>query len=362
MSSPPIKNIYYMLAYTFRDLQIEDYKEVSAEEFDNVLDLLGRIIVGRLNRLIKQGFFRDYIRKSETSSSIRGKINLTESIKTLSLRKKQLNFSYNEYSINNYLNQIIKTSLLLFIKSDINETTENNIRRILLYFSDVDTLDPRFIDWEIRYYRNNQDYEIIINFCRLAIEGLLQTEEDGTLKLLHFSDKFMYSLYEDFIYNYYMEQSQDNPKYKEYITVRRDKLTWPLNHPEDNHKKYLPIMRTDIVLKSKKGDNKFLIIDAKYYKKIFRKYKGKESISSGNLYQIFTYVKSKEFEHKQKNEKHEISGMLLYAGTDEINQPDEMYVIDGNKILVKTLDLNQDFEGIENQLYKIAKCFWEGEY
>ena len=115
-----------MLAYTFGDLQIEDYKEVSSEEFDNVLDLLSRIIVGRLNRLIKQGFFRDYVRKSETSSSIRGKINLAESIKTLSLRKKQLNFSYNEYSINNYLNQIIKTSLLLFIKSDINETTENN--------------------------------------------------------------------------------------------------------------------------------------------------------------------------------------------------------------------------------------------
>ena len=37
--------------------------------------------------------------------------------------------------------------------------------------------------------------------------------------------------------------------------------------------------------------------------------------------------------------------MLLYAATDETIQPDSSYQMSGNKISVKTLDLNRDFNG-----------------
>lgn len=343
-----------MLAYAYRPLQKEDYKYVSTEEFDNVLDLLSRILVIGLNRLIKQGFFRDYIRKTESGSSIRGKINLKDSIKLLSSRKKQLNFSYNEYSLNNYLNQIIKSTLLLLIKSEIKPKTKKNIRRILLYFSNVDTLDLRSVDWKIRYFRNNQEYEMLINFCYLTINGLLQTEEDGTLKLMNFSDKFLYALYEAFVYNYYYELIK-NDEYNS-ISVSKPHLKWPLNNPLDNENNLLPTMRTDIVL-SINQENRFLIIDTKYYGKIFPNYWDKYSFKSSLLYQIFTYVKSKEFEFKDGT-PHEVSGMLLYAATDEINgELREKYMMDGNWIYVQTLDLNKDFEDIENQLKDIANNF-----
>lgn len=44
-----------------------------------------------------------------------------------------------------------------------------------------------------------------------------------------------------------------------------------------------------------------------------------------NLYQIFTYVKNKETEFG--DEPHQVSGMLLYAATDEVIQPDNVYQI-----------------------------------
>lgn len=50
----------------------------------------------------------------------------------------------------------------------------------------------------------------------------------------------------------------------------------------------------------------------------------------------------------------EISGMLLYARTDETIQPDNVYQMSGNKISVKTLDLNQDFSEIAAQLNAIV--------
>ena len=51
---------------------------------------------------------------------------------------------------------------------------------------------------------------------------------------------------------------------------------------------------------------------------------------------------------------HSVSGMLLYAKTDEEIQPDGHYSMSGNRIDVQTLDLNQDFRMIATQLNQIA--------
>ena len=53
-------------------------------------------------------------------------------------------------------------------------------------------------------------------------------------------------------------------------------------------------------------------------------------------------------------EPHKVSGMLLYAATDEAIQPDNSYQMSGNKISVKTLDLNRDFSEIAAQLNAIV--------
>jgi 5-methylcytosine-specific restriction enzyme subunit McrC len=52
---------------------------------------------------------------------------------------------------------------------------------------------------------------------------------------------------------------------------------------------------------------------------------------------------------------HKVSGMLLYAKTDEDLVPDNVYQMSGNRISVKTLDLNQEFSEIQNLLNKIVK-------
>ena len=78
---------------------------------------------------------------------------------------------------------------------------------------------------------------------------------------------------------------------------------------------------------------------------------------SSNLYQIFTYVKNKEAEFG--NEPHRVSGMLLYAATDEAIQPDNSYQMSGNQISVKTLDLNRDFSEIAAQLNAIVDKHFE---
>lgn len=77
------------------------------------------------------------------------------------------------------------------------------------------------------------------------------------------------------------------------------------------------------------------------------------TLHSNNLYQIFTYVKNKAAAGG------EVSGMLLYARTDEEIQPDNTYLMSGNKISVRTLDLNREFCEIAKQLNGIADSFLE---
>lgn len=99
--------------------------------------------------------------------------------------------------------------------------------------------------------------------------------------------------------------------------------------------------------------NEVLIIDAKYYTHTTQTQYDVHTLHSGNLYQIFTYVKNKEAEFG--NEPHQVSGMLLYAATDEAIQPDNRYRMSGNQISVKTLDLNRNFSEISAQLNRIVE-------
>lgn len=49
-----------------------------------------------------------------------------------------------------------------------------------------------------------------------------------------------------------------------------------------------------------------------------------------------------------------VMGVLLYAKTDEEITPDNDYVIGGNQISVKTLDLSGSWEDIKTQLDSIG--------
>ena len=104
-----------------------------------------------------------------------------------------------------------------------------------------------------------------------------------------------------------------------------------------------------------------LVIDAKYYSHTLQQQFDKQTVHSGNLYQIFTYVKNREAQ--LSGAPHEVSGMLLYAATDEDVQPDCTYLMSGNKISVRTLDLGLPFEEIRAQLDGIAQeHFKEASY
>lgn len=341
----PIRNIYYMLSYAFQVLQEKGYNNIATEEFDNVAELFSAILSKGISLQLKRGLNKDYIEVSEPLSAIKGKIDISDSIKTRSVIKSQLICSYEEFSENSYFNKILKTTVMLLLKADISKSRKKELKKLMMFFSNVDTLDEHSINWNIRYNKNNQSYHLLLSICNLIIKGLLQTQQDGTSKLMDFLDEQRISrLYEKFILDYYR-------KHYPSISANAEQISWQL---DDDVSDMLPIMQSDIMLK--KG-TQVLIIDAKYYTHTTQNNFDTHTLNSANLYQIFTYVKNKEYELREN--QHKVSGMLLYARTDEEIQPNNTYYMSGNRIDVKTLNLDCDFSVIKEQLDAIVKDFFD---
>lgn len=342
-----IKNIFYMLAYAFTAMNQIGYEEISAEKFDNLHNLFAAILAKGIGRQLKQGLYREYESREENLTVVRGKINMSGSIRNKIERRNLLYCEYDELSENNLLNQILKTTAYILLKNaKVEEKYKTDLKKEMLFFSSVDIIDPFLIRWSsIRFQRNNNSYRILISLCQLVLEGMLMTTEEGTYKLANFLDEQrMCRLYEKFILEYYARECPQ-------IKASASQIPWAL---DDGIGTYLPIMQSDIMLT--KG-SQVLIIDAKYYTHTMQTQYDTSTIKSENLYQIFTYVKNKEAEFKEK--PHKVSGMLLYAKTDEQIQPDEDYMMSGNKISVKTLDLNCEFKQLSNQLNKIVEETFE---
>lgn len=339
-----IKNIYYMLSYAYQGLQDNGYEKLSTEEFDNIHDLLAAILCLGVGYQIKRGLHRDYVAFEEPLAGLRGKIIITETIKTQSASNGKLICAYDEFTEDSIHNQIIKSTIMLLLRhGNVKTTNKKVLRKLLLYLNNVSTIDCQSIRWDaVKYFKNNASYRMLINICRLIIKGLLHTTQKGEHQLSTWlQDEEMHRLYEHFVISYYRRHHPELHPAASYIE-------WDIPNFED--KSLLPAMKTDITLSN--GDRK-LIIDTKYYSKTMQTNTMFNSTTfiSSNIYQIFTYVKNSD-----KYKTGEISGILLYAKTGEVLTPDHEFVIGGNKIGLRTLDLDCDWAKIVYQLE--ALCTW----
>lgn len=171
----PIKNIFYMLTYAFKELKHNNYEYISGEKFDNIYDLFAEILSKGVAYLLKQGLHKEFVLKEDTITTLRGKLNLQGTIKEKISQHSRLACEYDELTINNVFNQIIKSTVgVLISKSDVKNERKNNLRRLMLFFDGVDDTDQPVIRWNLlRYDRNTRTYQMIHSLCYFIMQNLL---------------------------------------------------------------------------------------------------------------------------------------------------------------------------------------------
>lgn len=295
-----------MLSYAFQTLKQETYEDVAVESFDEMYNLLAAILAKGIGLQLKQGLYREYISHQEELTVMRGKINMPGTIKNKLLHKQVLTCDFDELSENNTLNQILKTTVMLLLRNGkVKAKYKDDLKKKMLITTDV-----------------------------------------GNYRLASFVDEQrMCRLYEKFILEYH---SRHYPE----LSVSASQIPWAL---DDGVGTMLPVMQTDIHLQR---GNTVLIIDAKYYSRTTKVHFDKHMLHSNNLYQIFTYVKNRSYQFGE--EDNTVSGMILYAKTEEEIQPDNVYQMHGSQISVKTLDLNLPFVEIAAQMDRIVESHFTG--
>src|SRR5699024_1226628 len=134
------------------------------------------------------------------------------------------------------------------------------------------------------------------------------------------------------------------------LSVTAANIPWSVN---DGITSMLPNMKGNVILSY---NNIYSIIDPKYYAKTHQNYYVVHKIHSVILYKLLPYVKNQDMNLREFSSK--VSGMLLYAKTDEKLVPDNTLQMSGNQIRVTTLNLNCDFAEISKQLNQIVFDFF----
>ena len=354
-----IENIYYMLSYAYQELRQDGFREINPECFENVKDLFAAILAKAMTMQLKRGLSREYIEANDNLSILKGKIDIKETFQLAKRRDRRIACVFDELSENHYMNRIIKTTILYLIRDEpdpdgkggVRHENKDALKKVLLFLSGIETLKVSAIDWRhFRYNRNNATYQMLMHVCYLVLHDLLLTTKEGTQKLASFFDEQkLHALFERFVRTYYSQHYQD-------LEVGAKQIKWDA----DGTTAFLPTMQSDIMLEYPKygRDTRKLIIDTKFYGKIIvQSQYGADKIRSNHLYQIYAYVTN-----EARNRSGAVDGMLLYAKTDEAIIPYATYILGGNKISVRVLDLNTKFDDIKKQLDSFVQEDWNLAY
>jgi 5-methylcytosine-specific restriction enzyme subunit McrC len=337
--SIPIQNIYYLLCYAWDQLAEGEVVDANKIESNELVDLFASVLNSGIRHIVRKGLDQGYEEHEETIQSIRGKINIGQSIRSFAFQHGRAHCRFDEFTPNTLANQIIK-STLSYIKNvpELNSNLRKESARLYKGLDEINTirLHPRLFQ-QVQLHRNNRFYRFLLNICELIVSSMFVDEQSGKTKFRDFirDEKRMNRLFESFVRNYYRREYPE-------LDVRSEKISWDAVSESDPKLSFLPSMRTDISIHD---NDRSLIIDTKYYRETFQSYYGSKTIHSGNLYQILSYLKNFS-KAEQSNKK--IEGMLLYPVVKENVR--ETYDIQGHKISICTLNLFQDWTQIKAEL------------
>lgn len=347
----PIKNLFYMLCYAWNVLSIKDDILVGTDDYDDAYNILGRVFSFGIGKLIRSGFHRSYIQREEELSTLRGKINVQESINRLSAQRKMLVCNYDEYSTDDIFNQILNYTIAALLRNpNVDSSIKKDLKRQKVFFAGIGETAPTKTNRKKLYYnRNNVTYKLLICIAIMLYDNTTINEEDGkeTFKDF-FREEQMQKVYEMFLLNFYA-MHLDRSKYKVYAP----KFTWLKSAEEDiwgddeEADSLMPELRTDIVIENKEKGIQ-LIIDAKYYKSalVTSHHSEAKKFRRDHISQVFTYMANSPFEGTKR-------GALLY--------PTVVDVLDGKQniltgwVFFKSINLDREWRDISNELLDFAE-------
>lgn len=341
----PIENIYYLLCYAWNKLDEKERVNVAIADKTELLDLFAKILINATKMLLKRGIDKNYIDYTEELAGVKGKVQISQTLKSNLLFKQRTICTFDDFSANIISNRILVSTIYRLTRTKgLDKQLKNELVSLQRMLSDIEQIEiTNSLFKQVKLNRNNRFYGFVMNVCQIIYESTLPSEEQGKYKFSDFTrdDKKMNQLFESFIRNFYKIEQQV------YKTVKKETIKWQFDNTDKDSYQYLPQMETDITLEN---DEEKIIIDAKFYRETMTLNYDKERIKSANLYQLFSYLLNQQDTNLKT---HNATGILLYPTIETDYNLNFKY--NEHKIQIRTINLNSNWRNISSRLKEIIE-------
>lgn len=334
----PIRNLYYLFTYAWARFPAGNEVPVGVDECPDLHNLLAKLLIDGTNRLMRRGLDRGYETRREDMRSPRGRLILDEIIKRQTLQRGRVACEFDELTHDVLHNQILKATARSLARADALEKVHRHelelIARRLEDVSDIHLQAACFR--RVQLSRNTRQYGLLLQICELVFRSLMPEESGGGARFADIlkDEVRMSTVFEEFLRNFYAHEQNR-------FTVGSEVMTWEARALTPGALSYLPTMRTDLTLRS---PDRIVVADAKYYTSTLAHYHGGSKVHSGNLYQLYTYLRHIAAQAPAA----QADGLLIYPAVKTGLRLD--YELPEHRIRVATVDLARPWQEIHNEL------------
>lgn len=344
MTAIRVRNVFFMLLYAWELVPEGQALDLAFDDGPDEMNFFASILRSVVRRLLRRGLSKGYIEDEEETSSPRGRFLLSTTMSRATLRNGRAACSYTELTTDTTLNRIAKTAMRTTSQVEgLNSDIAHDLRALCMRFSDVkDVPFARAAFRGAQVSSHNREYLLLLRICEFILSRLLPGEGSGTSKFISIleDELVMSQLFEAFLRSFLRAEQKA-------YSVSSSHVPWDIRSDHVDHLDYLPRMRTDVTLS---GEDKTIIIDAKFYKSILTSYRGdKLKLRSEHLYQLQSYMR-----HGRKQYGENVSGILAYASTGE-GDLRLRYDLEGLSLQIVTINLDRPWRDIASDVLLLAE-------
>jgi 5-methylcytosine-specific restriction enzyme subunit McrC len=273
-----VRAVLRMIKYS----EFPTFKELPPQEFDStesdLLEFFIALFVKSFLRQYDRDVFREYVTVEADLQFVRGRILFPESLRRHHGLQHVHAVQFHEFTANNLLNRILKTTLWRVHKISRNSDNRRALRKALHLMEDIDfvVLSDQMFEL-VKFHRQNEAYRPVLNLARLfynkaqpSLYGGNQFTFGFLVPLNDLFELFVFRLLEEHLLLEEFEVSHEPPQY--------------LALDSNNCDMYL--LKPDIVIYD--DDRPVMILDAKYKDPYTDK--GLVHPEDSDVYQLLTYA------------------------------------------------------------------------
>lgn len=271
-----------------------------------LMEIFITVFLNELDNLIRLGVRKNYVKISENSTFIKGKIKILNNIKYNSTHKERNYIEYSKFIENIPENIILKTCLIYLQNKTIDIYNKKRINEALFVFDEINVTYNIANEFnKICLNRLNMYYETPLELAQIFLMGnsfLPQTGKTNLLSLMFPLEK----LFEEYVFFNLKKEYKDK-----FQTIKTQSNPYYLIESEKKFK-----LKPDIVMEN---DNVIMILDTKWKLLDMNSNDGKYNISQSDLYQLYAYGKKYKQKQIEKGSNKKIQLFLIYPMTEKFN-------------------------------------------